>query len=411
MLFKAYLRKRYPPHLPGEQENKSGQKALFFEIQETRGCSLVPEARLNYTLTVPGKKQIQSTVLIVFFIFITALVMILFLPYVSLLIWAAVFYIIISPLYKKIISKMDRKKRSFRFKKNLLAAFFSASTILIMAGIFLFIGFQLAGQGKFLIEEAKQFIADNPDFFSNSKIGSTITEAVKKISWGTVNIADINLYSKFINFINEYFDSFLIMIRSLLINISNFILSLLFICFSLYFFYSDNEYLSEVFMKAIPMKSSVIRKLTAKFREGTISLFKGFFLVAFYQAAAAFVIFASFGIHGTFLLSSLIFLASFIPAVGCAVIWLPIGIGLIISGGIIKGAVFMLLCLFFISSIDNFLRPFFLKDRIKVHPLLIFFSIVGGIKAFGFNGILFGPLIIILFFTTVDIAMETRERS
>jgi predicted PurR-regulated permease PerM len=43
---------------------------------------------------------------------------------------------------------------------------------------------------------------------------------------------------------------------------------------------------------------------------------------------------------------------------------------------------------------------------VKIHPLLIFFSIIGGIKVFGFNGVLIGPLIIILFFTIVDIALE-----
>jgi predicted PurR-regulated permease PerM len=48
----------------------------------------------------------------------------------------------------------------------------------------------------------------------------------------------------------------------------------------------------------------------------------------------------------------------------------------------------------------------FLKDRIKIHPLLIFFSIIGGLQVFGFNGIILGPLVVILFFTIVDIALE-----
>jgi predicted PurR-regulated permease PerM len=69
----------------------------------------------------------------------------------------------------------------------------------------------------------------------------------------------------------------------------------------------------------------------------------------------------------------------------------------------------MVLCAIFISFLDNFLRPMFLKDRIKIHPLLIFFSILGGLKAFGFNGIILGPMIVILFFTIVDIALENES--
>ncbi|WP_255945199.1 AI-2E family transporter [Brucepastera parasyntrophica] len=82
------------------------------------------------------------------------------------------------------------------------------------------------------------------------------------------------------------------------------------------------------------------------------------------------------------------------------------GIGLIFTKGVGYGIAFLLTSALFISFFDNFLRPFFLKEQIRVHPLLIFFSILGGIKAFGFNGILLGPIIIILFFTIVDIALE-----
>ena len=60
-----------------------------------------------------------------------------------------------------------------------------------------------------------------------------------------------------------------------------------------------------------------------------------------------------------------------------------------------------------ISFLDNFLRPLFLKDRINVHPLVIFFSILGGINLFGMNGLILGPLIVILFFTVLDLLVSS----
>jgi len=110
------------------------------------------------------------------------------------------------------------------------------------------------------------------------------------------------------------------------------------------------------------------------------------------------------------LFSVILLFCSFLPMVGCAVVWLPLGLSVLVSQGTIPGIVFMILCAIFISFLDNFLRPFFLRDRVKIHPLLIFFSIVGGLKAFGFNGILLGPLVIILFFTIVDIALEEEKK-
>jgi predicted PurR-regulated permease PerM len=52
---------------------------------------------------------------------------------------------------------------------------------------------------------------------------------------------------------------------------------------------------------------------------------------------------------------------------------------------------------------DNFLRPLFLKDRINLHPLVIFFAIMGGIAIFGFNGLVLGPMMIIFFLTVLDL--------
>ena len=56
----------------------------------------------------------------------------------------------------------------------------------------------------------------------------------------------------------------------------------------------------------------------------------------------------------------------------------------------------------------------FLKDRINVHPLVIFFSILGGLQVFGMNGLLLGPMIVILFFTVLDMLVSTtikKEKS
>ena len=75
-----------------------------------------------------------------------------------------------------------------------------------------------------------------------------------------------------------------------------------------------------------------------------------------------------------------------------------------------KGIAFLIIAGGVISSIDNILRPFFLKDRIKIHPLLIFFSMLGGVRMFAFDGIVLGPMIVILFFTILDMALEAEDK-
>ena len=76
------------------------------------------------------------------------------------------------------------------------------------------------------------------------------------------------------------------------------------------------------------------------------------------------------------------------------------------GGNVIGGVLFMVFSMVFISGTDNILRPIFLKDRIKLHPLIIFFAILGGIFTLGFNGFILGPVLVILFLTVLDIFLD-----
>lgn len=352
------------------------------------------------------RKQIQSLSFTILLGLMMILMGRLFLPFSSILLWSAVFYILFSPFYTKILRRMNSSKKFYETKRHLLAGFFALCTVLLMAFIFCFIGSQLLGQGKIFADEAKKFIEVNPHFFSSTETGTTIAALVKNVSLGTVDISAVNIKAEALKFLSSYSDTIASLVRSLLKNVSGFLVSLAFISFSLYFFYIDGSYLANLLVTAIPIDQKNTKQLIHKFKDVTTNLFMGLFLVAFYQSVAAFIIFTIFKINGALLFSVLILFSSFIPIFGCASIWIPLGIGVLITQGLGTGITFIVLCAFFISFMDNFLRPFFLRDRIKIHPLLIFFSILGGIQAFGFNGILLGPVVVILFFTIVDITLK-----
>jgi len=56
-----------------------------------------------------------------------------------------------------------------------------------------------------------------------------------------------------------------------------------------------------------------------------------------------------------------------------------------------------------ISMVDNLLKPFFISTRTNIHPLLLFFAVLGGIQAFGLIGVIAGPLVATFFLTLVEI--------
>lgn len=326
----------------------------------------------------------------------------IFLPYASVLLWSAVFYILLRPLYKKILLRMNPKKKLYSLQRRLLAGVFSLGTVVVVFFLFSFLVVNLAGQITVFVNELISFMNSNLEFFNESETGRKISDTVKNLSMGVLDLSAMDIKAQIVSLLRQYSDTILGLSRSLASNIGRFILSLCFMCFSLYFFYVDGSYLVNLLISAVPIDKRQTRLLMKKFRDVLGNLVQGLFLVAFYQAMAAFLIFSLFRITGSLLFAVLVFFCSFIPMFGCAIVWFPLGVMLIPVRGIFPALLFMAACAVFISFLDNFIRPLLLKDRIKIHPLLIFFSILGGVKFFGLNGIILGPMTVILFFTIVD---------
>jgi predicted PurR-regulated permease PerM len=125
-------------------------------------------------------------------------------------------------------------------------------------------------------------------------------------------------------------------------------------------------------------------------------------VVAFAQSLVGTIGFMIVGLPAL-LAAVLIFIFSFLPYVGTVIIWLPAAIYLLVTGQIWQGVFMLIWGAFAISLVDNFVRPLLIQGKAQVHPMIIFFSIFGGITLFGFWGVIFGPLIVALTFTILHI--------
>jgi predicted PurR-regulated permease PerM len=92
-----------------------------------------------------------------------------------------------------------------------------------------------------------------------------------------------------------------------------------------------------------------------------------------------------------------------IPVIGTGAVWLPLAIDLLIANHIWQGIVLIIYGACVVSSMDNLVRMVFLKKRANIHPLITIFGVIMGMNLFGFWGIIFGPLIISVFFLFVKI--------
>ncbi|MDP9324012.1 MAG: AI-2E family transporter, partial [Acidobacteriota bacterium] len=118
-------------------------------------------------------------------------------------------------------------------------------------------------------------------------------------------------------------------------------------------------------------------------------------MVAAAQGAIGAVAFWLLGIDAPVIWGVVMALCSLIPLVGAALVWVPTALWLVLSGDIWRGVMLVIVGVFAISLVDNILRPLLLAGRTTASGLIVFLGLLGGAAAFGFIGLVLGPIILV----------------
>jgi predicted PurR-regulated permease PerM len=347
------------------------------------------------------KKQI----FLIFFIALFLLVARLFYPFMTIILWSGLIYAFLAPLYDRCtqsIKEDTATKRKRPIFENILAGIFSILGVLIFAIPFTFLFIALLKQFVDLSGSIIRLIEENPDIFSLSHT-SPIGGFIFRVSAGSIDLSSINVLHEVKGFLIASSSRIVGFSGTLLKNAVSLITTLAFMIFTLYFLFVDGKHLASLVVSAIPIERTYTKMFMQKFTDSGRQLILGFFLVAIYQGVIMFILALIFGLKSSLVLATLTAVASFIPMVGTSLVWIPISLFIGLSGEVGKAVTFLVLAAFFVSFTDNFLRPMILGERLRIHPLLIFFAIVGGLSIFGFNGLILGPLIVIIFFSAVEL--------
>jgi predicted PurR-regulated permease PerM len=164
----------------------------------------------------------------------------------------------------------------------------------------------------------------------------------------------------------------------------------------LFFFLRDGTQFREQIRAISPLTKTqadgVLDSIAKTMRGALASLL----FVPIVQGALATLGYLVVGLPNALLWGGFTTLLAFVPAVGTPLVWVPICVYLFAQGDIWQGVVLAIYCALVVSSIDNLLRPMFLRGTARIHPLWSFLSILGGLMSFGALGLLVGPLILSL---------------
>ncbi len=205
-------------------------------------------------------------------------------------------------------------------------------------------------------------------------------------------------------------------ISNILFSIPIFLLDMFIILFVMFFLFRDGEIFVDKVERIMPLKGKYREHVFKKLNDMAYAVIYGSIIIAIIQGTLAGLGFFILGLPSPLLWGAVMIFASLIPYVGSSIVWFPASLMLIFEGYlnfettlIVKGILLILYGIFVIGTIDNILKPKIIGSKGGLHPVLVLLGVVGGLKFFGFVGVIIGPIILAMLVTFINIYEEEKQ--
>jgi predicted PurR-regulated permease PerM len=335
----------------------------------------------------------QKTFLILLILVSLAFGMIL-LPFYGAVFWAAVLAIMFTPLYRRLLERT-------RQRRNWAALLTLAMCLVLVILPLTLITMSLVQDGARVYENIRS---------GNVNISTYFQQFVNLLPQWLVRLLErydlLNLDSLQTRLSSSVMQgSQFIATRAINIgqNTFDFAISFFLMLYLLFFLLRDGADLTSNIRNAIPMSTAYKRYLFDKFTTVIRATVKGNIAVAATQGALGGLIFWFLGIQGALVWAVLMGFLSLLPAIGAAIIWLPVAIYFLITGAIWQGVTLIVFGVLVIGLVDNVLRPILVGKDTKMPDYVVLISTVGGMSLFGLNGFVIGPMVAAMFIAAWDL--------
>jgi predicted PurR-regulated permease PerM len=191
-------------------------------------------------------------------------------------------------------------------------------------------------------------------------------------------------------------------------NTFDFVLGLCITLYLAFFLVRDGAGTVRAARRALPLASEHTQELLDKFTTVIRATVKGNLLVAAIQGALGGLAFWVLGVSGALLWGVLMAFMSLVPAVGAALVWLPVAVYFLVTGAVWQGLALLAYGMLVIGLIDNLLRPLLVGRDTRLPDYVVMLTTLGGLAVIGINGFVLGPVIAAMFFAVWHLYMVTR---
>lgn len=333
-------------------------------------------------------ERLQFIVLSIIFAVIAIALAMVWWPFIKLLAIAGILAVLFWPLYLRLERKMANSTMA------------AVATLLILL-LILVVPFLILGQ--LLFSELAQLYSSLRDIhISQTQVLEKFPEVLRPLAGEFLG----DLGNKLSSLAGNIFGG----LSQLVSSTAGFFLSVFLVFFTVYYFLRDGHRIKDFANTILPMSESRENVLVNKLSEAVSAVVKGSFTVALIQGVVATIGFIIFGIPNPLLWGMFTILAALVPNVGTSLSLIPAVIYLFLvdrTGSAIGLAIWGALA---VGMIDNIVSPKLVGAQTKLHPLLVLFSVLGGLQFFGFIGFLLGPILMAMFVALLEIYRTDLKR-
>ncbi len=181
------------------------------------------------------------------------------------------------------------------------------------------------------------------------------------------------------------------------------IFSFLLMILTMFYFLKDGDAWTQSLIGLSPLPNSDDEKILKRLTRSINGVIKGYLLIALIQGVLTGIGMSLFGVPNAALFGVLAGIASLIPSIGTALVAVPAIIFLLATGNTVNAIGFAIWSGALVGMVDNVLNPYIVGTKLQVPPLLILFSVLGGISLMGPVGILIGPLTMSLLYVLMSL--------
>lgn len=312
-------------------------------------------------------------------------------PFLAPIAWAIVLSIVFYPLYA--FSRRYIKWKSIASLVTLIII------ILVILGPFSYLSFLLVSE----LKEAAGYI-DRGEMESLKDVleGPRVSWIVDRVK-SALQLEDVDVGSLLVDNISKGGNALIEKVTKGVKNVLATFLNFIFMSLTIFFLLRDGPDFIKKIRDYMPFSEEQKDRLERQIKGIVVSTIFGGIVVAIVQGLMGGTAFYFLGIPSPVIWGTAIAIMSFVPVMGTFSIWGPAVVYLFLEGYTAKGFILLGIGTFGISAVDNILKPLIIGGRTKMPTLVIFFSVLGGMKLFGLIGLIMGPMALALFISVFEI--------